>query len=153
MNKLELFIPPPVLALIAILLIWLLSLLLPAFTYQVKLLLWLAVLLVQAGILLAVWAIISFFQAHTTVSPHHPENTRILVRGGAYRISRNPMYLALTMVLTGIACYVANLLGFIVIGVFVGYLTWFQIRPEERVLAQKFAASYAEYCNQVRRWV
>ena len=41
---------------------------------------------------------------------------------------------------------------FAVIG-FVGYITKFQILPEERLLANLFGSEYSQYCHQVRRWV
>jgi protein-S-isoprenylcysteine O-methyltransferase Ste14 len=37
--------------------------------------------------------------------------------------------------------------------VFVLYLNRFQIVPEERVLAQRFAAEYASYARRTRRWL
>jgi protein-S-isoprenylcysteine O-methyltransferase Ste14 len=38
-------------------------------------------------------------------------------------------------------------------GVFVLYMNRFQISPEERILAQLFGASYADYRSRVRRWL
>ena len=40
-----------------------------------------------------------------------------------------------------------------VLAAFVGYITRFQIVPEERALAGRFGAAYEDYRRRVRRWV
>ena len=36
---------------------------------------------------------------------------------------------------------------------FVGYITRFQIQPEERVLHRLFGDAYGQYTSRVRRWL
>ena len=63
------------------------------------------------------------------------------------------MYLGLVLILLGLAVFLASpwaLMGPVAFGAFI---TRFQIRPEERVLAERFGAAYTEYCARVRRWL
>jgi len=46
-----------------------------------------------------------------------------------------------------------SLLSFLLSFAYAGYLTRFQIQPEERLLAEKFGEQYAQYCAHVRRWL
>jgi protein-S-isoprenylcysteine O-methyltransferase Ste14 len=63
------------------------------------------------------------------------------------------MYVGLAGVLTALAIGLGNpwlLLGPLA---FVLFITRFQIIPEERVMAAKFGADYADYKARVRRWL
>ena len=95
----------------------------------------------------------AFFKAKTTISPLRPNRAAAVVTTGVYRITRNPMYLGLVLILLGLALYLAS--PWAVLGplVFVAYITRYQIKPEERVLAAHFGAPYTAYCAQVRRWL
>jgi protein-S-isoprenylcysteine O-methyltransferase Ste14 len=98
----------------------------------------------------AVWV---FHRAKTTVNPLKPATASTLVSGGVYRITRNPMYVGMALLLSAWAVALAS--PWAVGGplVFVLYLTRFQIRPEERVLLARFGPAYADYCRRVRRWL
>ena len=82
-----------------------------------------------------------------------PEKATRLVVGGLYRISRNPMYLGMLMVLIGIALWLGNPLNIALIGLFVALITELQIKPEEARLAEVFGDEYAAYKTRVRRWI
>ncbi|MEI8634376.1 methyltransferase [Vibrio sp. PP-XX7] len=58
--------------------------------------------LVFAGYL-GLSAIFEFYRVKTTVHPVHPERARVFVNRGVYRLSRNPMYLGLLILLVGVA--------------------------------------------------
>ena len=92
--------------------------------------------------LAGIWA---FRKAKTTVNPMAPQRSAKLVANGVYRMTRNPMYLGLVLILLGLA-----LLGPLA---FAAYITRFQILPEERALTAHFGAAYTAYCAQVRRWL
>lgn len=98
-------------------------------------------------------AIRAFVQAKTTIDPVRLERASTLVTTGIFGITRNPMYVALTLLL----CSWAALLGqpWPVIGplCFALYIHYFQIIPEERVLGAKFGDAYENYCLAVRRWL
>ena len=63
------------------------------------------------------------------------------------------MYVALLLVLSGWVIYLGSVVGVVTTVLFVAYITRFQIRPEERILALKFGEAYTAYCNEVRRWI
>ena len=63
------------------------------------------------------------------------------------------MYLGLALILAGWAMYLENAAALLLLPVFVVYINYFQIKPEERSLLAKFGPSYAEYLSTVRRWV
>ena len=76
-----------------------------------------------------------------------------LVTTGVYRVTRNPMYVALTSLLCALAAWLNQPLAIAGPLLFALYLTRFQIIPEERVLTQKFGAAYDDYRRTVRRWL
>ncbi|MEO0399862.1 MAG: isoprenylcysteine carboxylmethyltransferase family protein [Pseudomonadota bacterium] len=106
-----------------------------------------------AGFLIGAVAVGAFFQAKTTVNPHAIDRASTLVTGGLYRYSRNPMYLALLLVLIGWAAHLSNLAAFAPIPLFVWMITVLQIKPEEAALRERFGAEYDAYCNRAPRWI
>ena len=76
-----------------------------------------------------------------------------LVTGGIYRWTRNPMYLAMLLLLIGWACVVSNWAALAMLPLFVAYLNRYQIGPEERALQARFGAEFASYRRKVRRWL
>jgi protein-S-isoprenylcysteine O-methyltransferase Ste14 len=63
------------------------------------------------------------------------------------------MYVGLTVALLGWAAFLSALWPLLGPVIFVAYVNRFQIRPEERVLAERFGAEYADYARRVRRWL
>ena len=112
-----------------------------------------ALLLALLGCALALSAILGFRSAQTTIDPMKPDSSTSLVTSGVFRFTRNPMYLALLLVLAGWVVYLGSVVATMVLAVFVMYISRFQIRPEERILESKFGAVYAQYRAQVRRWI
>ena len=82
-----------------------------------------------------------------------PESAEQLVTNGIYQLSRNPMYLGATLILLALAVYLRNSMAFVAMPLFMIYLTLFQIRPEERILAEKFGEEFESYRKAVRRWL
>ena len=76
-----------------------------------------------------------------------------LVRGGPFRYSRNPMYLAMLLILLGGASAWGTLSPFIVPPLFGWLLTVRFIAMEEAKMVRIFGADYEEYKSQVRRWL
>lgn len=112
-----------------------------------------AVLLLLAGTGMAAAAIAAFRRARTTVNPLAPARASALVDSGVYRVSRNPMYLGVALILLGWALWLANLLALALVPAFVVYIDRFQIGPEEEALAQRFGADFAAYRAATRRWL
>jgi protein-S-isoprenylcysteine O-methyltransferase Ste14 len=113
----------------------------------------LAVALSAAGVAFALAGILAFRRANTTVNPAKPEAASTFVASGVYRVSRNPMYVGLLLVLTGWAFFLCHALTFLFLPVFVAYMNRFQIAPEERALSARFGSEYATYTRSVRRWI
>ncbi len=113
--------------------------------------LWLGRSLIAAGLLLAVWSVVQFRKARTTIIPHnHPD---ALVETGPYQFSRNPIYVADLMILAGWSLTVGTPLGLLLVFPFALALERFFIRPEEARLAAALGPPYTEYRARVRRWV
>ena len=110
-------------------------------------------LLAAAGLAFDLTGLLAFRAARTTVNPLAPERASALVTGGVYRITRNPMYVGMALLLLAWAVYLAALLPFTGLVAFVAWITGYQIRPEERVLAGRFGEEYARYAARVRRWL
>ena len=103
------------------------------------------------GLLLDLRADKVFHQVGTTVKPY--EESTVLVTGGLYKISRNPMYLGFVLLLLGIAVLFGTVTPFLVVGVFAVAMDRIFISAEERMLAKKFGANWQAYKNRVGRWL
>ena len=97
------------------------------------------------------WARMLFIKAGTTVKPYHESSE--LVTMGPFNLTRNPMYLSMTVFLLGLAILLGSLTPFFVIPVFIWIITTRFIRVEERMLEQRFGDSYRAYKTRVRRWI
>ncbi len=152
MAFLEHKIPPPLLMLIVVALMWLANRLMGMGMAGG---LWLIIAIVFAllGIGVAVAGRNAFVRAGTTLNPINLNSASQLVTAGIYHRTRNPMYLGMALLLIGVAIMFANawlLLGPIAFGLFIQR---FQIMPEEQVMQEKFGAAYQAYQQRVRRWV
>ncbi len=106
------------------------------------------------AIAIAIVAVLSFKKAKTTVNPMKTENISSLVTTGIFSYSRNPMYVAMALLLFGFGVYMEVTLFSVFWTVFfILYLTKFQIMPEEKLLIGIFAKEYEKYCTDVRRWL
>ena len=76
-----------------------------------------------------------------------------VVTGGWFRVTRNPMYLGLTLIVFGVALIDGTLGAFLPLPVFVAILHFRFIRAEERFLEGIFGERYRNYRLHVRRWI
>ncbi len=153
MNGLALKIPPALLMLIFIALMWLIDLFLPMFKQPWAWHEWAALGVFTLAMLLIVAGIISFRLARTTVDPTQPEKATAVVTTGVYRLTRNPMYLGFLMVLFAFGFKLTNPITWLLLPAFVVYMNQFQIKPEEQALTELFGQAYEDYLKKVRRWV
>ncbi len=153
MTVLELKLPPVLITVIFALLMWLVSLLTTKIPMSTGLRLTALLVMTAAGALVGLAGIVSFRKAGTTVNPLSPHTCSSLVVSGVFSISRNPMYLALFLVLVGWGLCLANLYSLVLAIGFVAYMSHFQIRPEERALEAAFGQEFLDYRRQVRRWL
>lgn len=153
MSFLELKVPPPLQVLVVGAAMYSASKMLPAWQFRFTGSSVLAGGLAIVGLGIAVMGVNEFKKAQTTVNPHIPNNATSLVTRGIYQYTRNPMYLGLSLALLGWAVYLSNGSAFILLPVFVIYISRFQIQPEEKVMMQKFGNNYRDYKARVRRWL
>lgn len=153
MKSLELKIPPPVYALGIAGLMWLLNHYIPVAHWIASPWNKLGLAIIVLAILLDSSSLYLFIKKHTTINPMHPDHTRDLVTTGLYRYTRNPMYVGLLVILTGFAILLGSATPFLVLPLFYWLITTFQIKPEERILEQKFGKKYLDYKNRVKRWL
>jgi protein-S-isoprenylcysteine O-methyltransferase Ste14 len=146
-------VPPVALGVIAAALMWCAASATPDFDFPLSSNLMFPVGLALLGALTCLAGVVAFRRAKTTMNPMKPDTTSSLVVSGIYRYTRNPMYLGFLLLLMAWAASLSNVLALVSVLAFVLYMNRFQIVPEERVLASRFAQDYAEYRDRVRRWL
>ncbi|MGX2987324.1 methyltransferase family protein [Ursidibacter sp. B-7004-1] len=145
----ELKLPPPLVAFICAVIIYFL----PNYAETNWAYRCFAVICFIFGVVVDLCALWAFWKNKTTINPLDPNKTSALTREGIYRFTRNPMYLGLVCLLLAWAFWLGNAFALLVVWGFIVYITRFQIKPEERILAQKFGEIYQEYCQKVPRWL
>lgn len=132
---------------------WVAAAFVPFFDFDVPYVGWVALFFALEGIgwILGGWY--AFWRAKTTVDPRHPERVTRLVTHGVFRVSRNPMYLGMVLILVGWAMGLGNLLSLFCVPFFGAYIRRYQIDVEERALLDKFGDDYLVYVLRVRRWL
>ena len=102
-------------------------------------------------VLIDVAAMRTLAKAKTTIMPHRASSH--LVTGGPYSFTRNPIYLANTMLTIGIGL-VSGVAWFLPLAIVAAFLTQkLAIEREERHLATVFGKRYRDYSRRVRRWI
>ncbi|MDR9418528.1 methyltransferase family protein [Gracilimonas sp.] len=149
---LKLKVPPAVVFFICIGLMWVLDRQIPDW-FVIDLGEWVPKIILGIGIFFGLGGIIQFMKNKTSVDPHHPEKASMLVTSGVYNFSRNPMYLAMFLILLGGLLKFGEPAGLIVLIFYVWYMNEFQIKPEEEVMTQKFGEEFMKYKSKVRRWL
>lgn len=153
MPQLELKIPPPLIAAVSAGIMYGVATLLPVLALPPSLRVGTALALAVAGASLDLTGLTAFRRVKTTINPMAPHRSSSVVSTGVYRFTRNPMYLGLVCLLLALAVYLSSAWALLVVPVFMVYITRFQIKPEERILAARFGSAYASYCARVRRWL
>ena len=107
--------------------------------------------LLVAGVLLAGSALAAFVRRRTTLKPFGRPTA--LVTSGPFRWSRNPMYLALTLVVLSIAIRQDAAWPAILLLAPLLLMHAVVIPHEERVMETVYGEEYCEDCRRVRRWL
>lgn len=109
---------------------------------------WLLIALGLGVMLSAIW---TFTRARTSVLPFRPATA--MVTSGPYRLSRNPMYVGLTLLYVGLSLLAGMAWPLVMLPLALWALTALVIRREEQYLGSAFGAEYAAYRQRVRRWI
>jgi protein-S-isoprenylcysteine O-methyltransferase Ste14 len=153
-NTPEIIAPPPLIALAAVLVGVALDWLLPAYVLVVLLSLEvrivLGLLLVAAGVALAVFARDSFVRSGTQVNPYKPSSA--LVTTDVYAHIRNPMYVGLAFIVAGIGIALASDWTLVMLVGAALTIHFGVVQREEAYLAGKFGEPYREYLANVPRY-
>jgi protein-S-isoprenylcysteine O-methyltransferase Ste14 len=112
---------------------------------------WLGLTFVAVAVAIVVSAFKALAQAHTAFDAR--KSTTKIVTTGAFRFSRNPTYLSLTLLLIGIAFAISSLWVLVSVIPAVVATQWGVILREERYLKEKFGEGYSSYASKVRRWL
>jgi drug/metabolite transporter (DMT)-like permease len=109
-----------------------------------------AAALLAAGTL-GVSGVRAFRRTRTPFVPYL--ETTALITDGAFRFTRNPLYLSAAGALAGIALWVSSVWLLALLPALILALTRLVVLPEERYLEERFGESYRAYRARVRRWI
>jgi protein-S-isoprenylcysteine O-methyltransferase Ste14 len=108
-------------------------------------------LLGLAGTLAGIWGVYTLRRAGTSVRPGQPVTA--LVTDGPYRFSRNPLYVALTVIYLGIVLSSGLVWLLVTLIPVLTLVHWRIVRREEVYLEARFGDVYRAYRVRVRRWI
>lgn len=104
-----------------------------------------------AGIALLFWFFFTLKNAGTPVDPREPVER--LVTHGPFERTRNPGYVSMAMIYTGISLLGNALWPMLFLPAAVAVIQKGVIEREERYLEEKFGDDYRRYKSEVPRWL
>lgn len=140
--------PPPAIALTLAIITWGLDQVLPLATQLLSPIL--GIVMVSSGLVLISLAFVEFQRLRT--SPMPTGTPTQFVHAGPYQWTRNPMYLGLCTILTGVALSLGGLPLFLAPVAFFIIMDKVFIPYEEARMSDVFGYVYQEYQAVVRRW-
>lgn len=153
MKLLENKIPPPIVTVLFGLVMWGISTATPILEINAAVQSIAILIVVGTGFFFVGSGLFAFKRAKTTMTPMKPETATSLVKSGIYQVSRNPMYVGLTLFLLAWTIYLSAPVALVGALGLVLYMNKFQIEPEERALKQIFGSDFEDYKLNVRRWL
>ena len=112
---------------------------------------WIGWALIACAVLLAAIAVALFHRAGTPPNP--TREVTAFVRSGPYRLTRNPMYVGLTLFQAGLAFALDDAWVLILLVFSFAVMDRIVVPGEERYMASRYGADYAAYRARVRRWL
>jgi len=144
-------IPPPIVTILFAIMIFYFSDNFAYIDFPFKI--YISIFFIVLGFIVTFSSARNFKKKDTTVNPMKPNETSKLVTDGFFKITRNPMYLGMLLFLLGLSIYNGLIVGLIFLPLFVGYITYFQIIPEENAMLELFGEEFTVYMKKVRRWI
>jgi protein-S-isoprenylcysteine O-methyltransferase Ste14 len=108
-------------------------------------------IVIVAGGLVAAWGLDRFRSHGVNVRPDRP--VAQLITTGAYRLTRNPMYVGLVSFLIGLGMFLGSIPILLSAVVMFIYLDRYVIPREEAYLTRAFGDDYRDLCDRVHRWL
>lgn len=112
---------------------------------------WIGMLLLGLSGSFARWSFVTMRQVGTTANPRKPSTA--LAINGPFRLSRNPIYLAMTGLYLGVSFFANSWWPLVLLVPLLLVMHWGVVLREERYLAKQFGQAYLEYKSSVRRWL
>lgn len=110
-----------------------------------------ALVLLIVGLILLALAVWELLRARTTVVPR--KQPTALVTSGVYKLSRNPIYLGDTLVLSAGVFWWGSVVGLFLIAVFIWFIHRRYIVGEEASLRSNFGEHFEEWAKRTRKWI
>ena len=107
--------------------------------------------LVFAGLAIGLLGFRELRRAETNVDPYKPATA--IVTGGPYRLTRNPLYIGMTLIYGGVTALSNALPPVLLLPAVLHLMQHGVIEREERYLERKFGGEYLAYKERVRRWL
>ncbi|WP_171045340.1 methyltransferase family protein [Pseudoalteromonas rubra] len=152
-HPLDTKVPPLVVLLLHMLLSWGLVQMIGHGTVSEPLKIGGTLVLSAIGVVVALAGVWAFRRHNTSVDPVHLDKASTLVTGGIYHFTRNPMYVGFLCLLVAQNWYLVSPAGALAVLSFIGYMTRFQIKPEERFLLEAYGQAYRDFLSTTRRWI
>ena len=100
---------------------------------------------------IAISALRAMNRVHTAVNPSQP--TTAIVSDGVFSLSRNPIYVSLTLLYIGIALLNSAIWALLLLLPLLVVVQTGIIQREESYLERKFGDEYLRYKARARRWI
>ena len=142
---------PPVYLVLSLVLMWFCHHFFPIRQYIDEPVVYLGVIPVLLGIVMAAVSAAKFKLLKTGLEPF--DEATALVTSGFYRITRNPMYMGMFMMLSGVAVLMGSLGAWMPVPLFVLIIRNNFVLGEERFMEAAFGQQYLDYKSNVRRWI
>ncbi len=97
------------------------------------------------------WAFVTMKKRGTSASPR--ESSVALITDGPFKLSRNPIYVAMTGLYVGITLLGDSQWPFLFLVPLLAIMHWGVVLREERYLILQFGKSYEAYKSRTRRWL
>ena len=106
---------------------------------------------ITVGIVLMLWAALVMYRHRTTINPYGKPSS--LLQTGPFGFSRNPIYLADTLIYCGIGLLLGSLWPWLLLPLLIACMQRTVIIHEEHLLTRLFGDDYRTYRRRVRRWL
>ena len=109
-------------------------------------------IVIVLALLILAWSMLQFRLANTQMLPNSERNDA-LVATGVYAITRNPMYLAMTVFCIGGALWFGRPVMLLAPVLMFAVANWVFIPFEEAKMRRQFGEAFDAYTKRVRRWI